>query len=289
MRKMMFYVVMGIMLWTWSLAAHSASETQQSVGETKISVQLYSVRDDLANNFKDTIATLAQWGIDGVEFAGDFGPFSENPSGLKDYLAELGLEVSGAHVSFDALKGDAFSKTVDFHTQLGTPYLIIPWDERAFSATQVGEVVSDLNQIDAKLKGSGIQVGFHNHAQELAPYNGSTFWDYIAKNTHKDVVLQLDVGWVIHAQKDPLKFIANYPSRIKTSHFKSELENDPNSALLPLIGKDGVDWRAIADAGFSSEQLSWIVVEQEVYPDGMSPMASLAASVAGTKRMLNGQ
>ncbi|BFT31273.1 sugar phosphate isomerase/epimerase [Alteromonas sp. D210916BOD_24] len=289
MQKTVFQILVATILWSWGVMAHSASVAQETAGEAKISVQLYSVRQDLANDFNGTITTLSQWGIDGVEFAGDFGPYSNDPLGLKSFLNGVGLAVSGAHVSFNALKGDAFSKTVDFHTQLGTPYLIIPWDERAFSATQVSEVVSDLNHIAKQLQGSGIQVGFHNHSQELAPYNGSTFWDYIAKNTHEDVVLQLDVGWVIHAQKDPLKFITNYPSRIKTSHFKSELGSEPHTALSPLIGKDGVDWRAIADAGFSANQLSWIVVEQEVYPNGMSPMASLAVSVAGTKQMLTGR
>ncbi len=269
------------------VCSHTLANTETKLADIKISVQLYSVRDDVARNFEKSLSDIAQLGIDGVEFAGDFGPYKDDPEGLKDFLSQRGLQSSGAHVSFDALKGDAFAKTVDFHSKLGTPYLIIPWDERAFSTSSVDEVVNDLNDVAEKLQGSGIRVGFHNHSQELAAYNNTTFWDYIAKNTRSDVLLQLDVGWVIHAGADPVVFVSNYPSRISTSHFKSEVKDKNNTALTPLIGKDGIDWQAILMAGHHAKQFDWIVVEQEVYPNGLSPMASLSTSVAGLQSVLS--
>lgn len=249
----------------------------------KTSVQLYSVRDALAEDFKQTLSTLAKLGIDGVEFAGDYGPYAEDPAGLRAFLAELGLQASGAHLSFDALRKEQFDATVDFHTQLGTPFLIIPWDERAFSSTEVGSVVSDLQMIATQLRGTGIQVGYHNHAQELADFQNATYWDYIAQNTSPDVVLQLDVGWVLHTGQEPTDYINKYPGRTLTTHFKPEVVRD--GGISPIIGEDGIDWLTILNTAKSSGGAQWIVIEQEVYPNGLTPMEALACSVAGFQQI----
>lgn len=261
-------------------------ERQGNVIDNKISVQLYSVKDDVAEDFTRTLTALADLGIDGVEFAGDYGPYNDNPEGLRRFLDDLGLQVSGAHVSFDMLKSDSFDKTVAFHKKLGTPYLIVPWDERAFSPEHIDEVVSDLNHISDNLRNTSIRVGYHNHAQELAPFKNSTFWDYLAENTNSEVVLQLDVGWVVNAGGEPISFIKNYPGRIKTSHFKSEVKKKGDASLTPLIGLDGVAWKEIVVAGNLKQQLEWIVVEQEAYPNGLTPMESLSTSVESLQNTL---
>lgn len=282
----MFKPILCILLGVLCLASCAAENRTGAKTHNKISVQLYSVRDDVANDFQGTLLELSELGIDGVEFAGDYGEYENNPEGLKGFLTQLGLKVSGAHVSFDMLKGDSFRDTIDFHKKLGTPYLIVPWDERAFSPEHIDEVVKDLNQISLKLEGTGIKVGYHNHAQEIAEFNNSTFWDYLAINTNSEVVLQLDVGWVVHAGREPTDFIADYPGRIITSHFKSEVKNKSDSSLTPLIGKDGVAWREIVASGNAKQQLDWIVVEQEAYPDGLSPMESLSTSVRALQYIL---
>ena len=56
-------------------------------------------------------------GFDGVEFAGDFGPYSDNPAALKAKLTELGLVASSAHVGFDALNESNIDSTLAFFTK----------------------------------------------------------------------------------------------------------------------------------------------------------------------------
>lgn len=282
----MFKRIVCTLLGVLCVASCTTSNLSVSEEHNRISVQLYSVRDDVANNFQGTLVELSELGIDGVEFAGDYGEYENNPEGLKGFLTQIGLKVSGAHVSFNMLKGDRFSETVNFHKKLGTPYLIVPWDERAFSPKHIDELVNDLNQISLKLAGTGIKVGYHNHAQEIAEFSNSTFWDYIAQNTNSDVILQLDVDWVVHADQEPTDFIDDYPGRIKTSHFKSEVKRKNDSSLIPLIGKDGVEWKEIVATGNAKQQLDWIVVEQEAYPNGMSPMESLSTSVKAIQSIL---
>ena len=55
-----------------------------------------------------------------------------------------------------------------------------------------------------------MQIAYHNHAQEFGRFNDATFWDYIAGQTNHEVLLQLDIGWVVNAKRDPLEFIQQW-------------------------------------------------------------------------------
>ena len=59
-----------------------------------IALQLYTVRDALARNFKDVVTCVAEIGYVGVETAGFPGTTPEEAS---DLFADLGLEVCSAH------------------------------------------------------------------------------------------------------------------------------------------------------------------------------------------------
>ena len=52
-----------------------------------IAVQLYSVRDEMQNDFYGTIKKMKEIGYDGVEFA---GLFDQNPEEIKAFCDENG-------------------------------------------------------------------------------------------------------------------------------------------------------------------------------------------------------
>ncbi|VUD51739.1 Inosose dehydratase [Thalassocella blandensis] len=253
----------------------------------KIGVQLWSVKEDVKKDFNATLQRLANLGFDGVEFAGEFGPFEENPTALKDFLQSLHLEVSAAHIGFEALSEESFDKTVNFYRALGVSTLIIAWDERAWDDKGVVEMVQELNQLSEKLAPYEINIGFHNHDQEFKAYAEGTYWDYIAQNTHENVVLQLDVGWVRYAGLDPVTFVERYPGRTLTSHFK--IRTRPEQDLSPVIGQNPrgkLNWEALIQAEIQSGGTQWFIVEQEEYPEAVSPMDAVAASKEGLMDIL---
>ena len=49
----------------------------------------------------------------------------------------------------------------------------------------------------------------------------------------------------------------------------------------PIIGLDGVRWDAIYESAVEFGGAEWIVIEQEEYPDGLTPLESVARSKAG--------
>ncbi|WP_286233545.1 sugar phosphate isomerase/epimerase family protein [Thalassotalea sediminis] len=251
----------------------------------KLSVQLWSVKDDVNASFKQTLSSLAEMGFQGVEFAGAFGPFKDDPKALKNFLSSKALEASGAHLGFDQLNEENFAKTVEFYKAIGATMLIVPWDERAWHPDGVKEVVSLLNDLAIKLKPHGMRIGFHNHDQEFNNFEGTTYWDYIATNTSSDVVLQQDVGWTTYAGKDPVEYVKRYPGRTLTTHYKVRLP-EGTTGKLPIIGKDTIDWLALTKANIAVGGTLWIVVEQEEYPNGLTPMEAVLASKHGLDKIL---
>jgi sugar phosphate isomerase/epimerase len=249
-----------------------------------ISVQLWSVKNDLKADFKGTVESLAQMGFQGVEFAGDFGPYQNKPNELKAFLIDNSLQVSGAHVGFDLLTEDKIDATLSFYQQLGVQFIIVPWDERAWHPTGVIEVAKELTMLSEKLKPYGLLIGFHNHDKEFNDFQGSTYWDYIAQNTPDSVLLQLDAGWVNYAGKDPISYVKKYAGRTLTTHYKVRTKYDDN--IVPVLGQDNYDWAELIQVDIEFGGTKWIVVEQEEYPNGLTPMQAVAQSKLGLDNII---
>lgn len=245
-----------------------------------VSVQLWSVKDEVKQDFEGTLSTLADMGFDGVEFAGEFGDYEQNPRALKALLDGLGLKVSGAHLSFEKLNDDNFLDTTAFYQAIGCDTLIVPYDARAFNAEKVDEVVADLNRLSAKLAPMGIKIGYHNHEHEFGQYQQTTYWDYIASHTNDNVVMQQDVGWTTYAGKDPVEYVKRYPERSYTTHYKVKLPEDAQGKL-PFIGQDTIDWPSLIEANMTVGGTQWLVVEQEEYPNNLTPLEAVKISKQG--------
>jgi sugar phosphate isomerase/epimerase len=273
--------------------AHKDNNTQQYKNQAipKISVQLWSVKDELKKDFKDTLTQIAKMGFDGVEFAGDFGPYANDAKGLKSFLDSLGLKASSAHVKFDVFEAEHFEQTVAFYKAIGTDTLINPWDERAWDVNKVDGFIADLTSLHTKLKAEGFHFGFHNHDQEFNAHKDSTFWDHIAKSTPKDLVLQMDVGWVTIAEKDPVAYINRYPGRTLTTHIKAKLPKSvaaktATNGKRPIVGDDVTNWDAVLKADITVGGTKWFVIEQEEYPDGLTPLEAVKLSKQGLDKAI---
>lgn len=250
----------------------------------RLGLQLWSVKDELRRDFDGTLARIAQLGFQGVEFAGQFGPYRSNPAGLKAILDKNGLQCAGAHVIIGQLAPRYFVTTTAFYKTLGCHLLVVPMDARGGDAGQAAALGKDLTDLSAKLKAENMRIGYHNHAQEFSGTVGDTAWDVIARSTPNDVVLQQDVGWTTFAGKDPVFYVRRYPGRTVSTHFKAKV---PDGAPgKPIIGQDGTDWLALIRAVREVGGTEWIIIEQEEYPDGLTQLGAVAASSAGLKSFM---
>lgn len=251
-----------------------------------VSIQLWSVKDTLKTDFKGTLNELAKMGFDGVEFAGDFGSFKEQPEQLKKYLDSLGLVVSGAHVSLKDISAKNVHNTLRFYKKLGTTDVIVGWEPKAWHQDGVNEVVSILNNASVSAKQLGMRIGMHSHQHILDKYRDKTFWDHIAQKTNNDVILQLDVGWTTYVGADPIKYVKRYPCRTKTTHYKAN-SNSISGNTLPIVNQDGTDWHNLLKANINVGCTEWLVIEQEEYPNKMSQLQAVSASYQGLSDVIN--
>jgi len=256
-----------------------AAETSPRIG-----VQLWSVKDEIKQDFEGTLTKIARLGFQGVEFAGEFGPYRSNPAGLKAFLDKNKLQCAGAHVGFDQLADARFEATTAFYKTLGCANLVIPMDARGASVEGSTSMSKELSALSSKLAPKGMRIGYHNHAQEMAGEVGSTPWDVIARNTPKASIMQQDVGWTTHAGKDPVAYVYKYPGRTVSTHYKAKFA--PGTTGTPIIGQDRTDWAGLTRALRQAGGTDWIIVEQEEYPNGMGQLDTVAASLKGLKAVL---
>ncbi|PWF39072.1 sugar phosphate isomerase/epimerase [Massilia glaciei] len=247
-------------------------------------VQLWSVKDEIKTDFEGTLTRLAKLGFEGVEFAGHFGRFGNDPAGLKAFLDKSGLRCTSAHVGLDLFAPAKFYATTRFYKTLGCMDLIVPADRRAFTAAGSPQVARELAALSAKLAPLGMRTGYHNHAEEMAGAVGETPWDILARGTPQDAILQQDVGWTTQAGKDPVAYVRRYPGRSISMHYKAKFA--PGTSGTPIIGQDRTDWVGLTLAARSVGGTVWMIVEQEEYPNGMGQVESVAASLRGLKAEL---
>ncbi len=266
----------------WLLLA--AATTHAAPAAPRLGVQLWSVKDEIRQDFKGTLAKIGQLAFQGVEFAGEFGPYKDDPGGLKAFLDGQGLRCAGAHLGFDALADARFEATTAFYKTLGCTNLIIAMDKRGASTAGSAAMSKELTALSARLAGKGMRIGYHNHAEEFAGKVGETPWDVIARGTPAAAILQQDVGWTTYAGKDPAAYVRRYPGRTVSTHYKAKFA--AGTSGTPIIGQDRTDWAGLTRAVRQEGGTDWIIIEQEEYPNGMGQLEAVAASLKGLQAVL---
>jgi len=225
-----------------------------------IALQLYSVRHDCEKDLAATLEAVAKMGYEGVEFAGYYGRSAKE---LRKMLDDLGLKVAGSHVRLDTLEGDALAETVAFNRELGNRFLIVPGlsEERRNSHEAWLETARIFDQIAERLAPEGMVTGYHNHTIEFTEMGGELPLDTFVSNTRQDVVMELDLGHVVHGGADPVAFLERYPGRAVTVHLKDYSHTNDTA----LIGEGDVRWDEVFRLCESVGGTEWYIVEQETY------------------------
>lgn len=244
-----------------------------------IGVQLYSVRQNCAEDLPGTLKAIAKMGYEGVEFAGYYGRDAKT---LRRMLDDLGLKCCGTHIGLDTLLGDNLQATVEFNKTLGNKFLIVPGLPEQYRGSKEAwlKTASVFNEIAEKLEPHKMRVGYHNHSAEFQPIDGELPWDLFFGNTKKSVVMQFDTGNAMHGGGDPVKFLKRYPGRAATVHLKPFSEKEPNA----LIGEDELPWKKILELCRTSGGTEWYIIEYE--SDKFTPLVSIEKCLNALKKII---
>ncbi len=245
-----------------------------------LALELYSLRDACKADLAGTIREVAQIGYVAVEFAGYFDHSAEQ---LKAMLDENGLKCAGTHTSLDSISDQNIEATAKFNAVFGNPYLIVPGVGAEYHGSRDGalRLADKLSQASKTAAEFGARVGYHNHSWEFAPLpNGDIPLELMAANAPPEVIWQFDTGNAQEAGYDPIPFLENWKSRMGTVHLKPFAADFANY----FVGEDDTDWKAIF-AALEGGATEYFIVEQERYPEPLTPQECVARCLKNLKAM----
>ena len=287
---MMFVVAMMAFASCGGNASKKAESQQTEVKELPVGLQLYTVRDDMAKDFKGTLQQVKALGYDGVEFAGLFG---HAPADIKAWCAEIGLNPISAHVPLAEMLEDIDKVIADYKT-IGCEYIVVPYvtEERRPGGELFKQMVEEIRAIGAKCKEAGLVLLYHNHDFEFQKTEtGEIGLDYLYANVPADLLqTELDQCWLKYAGQDPVAYLEKYSGRSPVVHLKDyyasgEQKEDPY-ALIGLnegekkenkafefrpLGYGVQDIPSIIEASKKAGS-KWFIVEQDQPSLGKTPM-----------------
>lgn len=207
-----------------------------------VGLQLYSVRDDLRQDFEGTLKKVADMGYEYVELAGYYG---KSASELKELLGKYSLKCTSVHQG-PAPFFEEGHKIIDYLEELGIKYCVIPWYERAkleYGTPVWDETIEKFRQYSAALAEKGIKTLYHNHDFEFDIIDGKCIIDRLYETLDKDVLNpQFDTCWVHYAGYDPCEYLEKYGDRLDVLHLKDfqckNLGGGPAYALIDGDGKE---------------------------------------------------
>jgi sugar phosphate isomerase/epimerase len=254
---------------------------KEALRAANLGVELYTVRSIITNNPAQVLKSIHEMGYKEVEavFAslGAIGP------ALKD----SGLKPVSVHVD-TALFMEGGSKLDDAFGQVkqfGFEYAVLPYIPPAQrgGADTFKKLAETLNKSGEKANAAGLKLCYHNHAFEFEPLAGTTGFEILMHDTHKDLAsLELDIFWASVAGHDPVAVLKKYSGRIPLLHLKDKKSGQPvqyNEKVTPdtfrEIGNGSIDIAAVLATAKKSAVRHYFVEQDQT---SGSPLDSLRQS-----------
>ena len=245
-----------------------------AMSDQKFGVQLYSFREAMAEDALGTLKKIAELGFKEIESArSDKGLYyGLAPEDMKMACADLGMQLTSGHVALD----DDFHHTMEQAVASGQEYVICSsLPSKGQTTDNYKTVAEKFNTAGEACRKLGLKFGYHNHEYEFESDNGTVLYDVLMDNTDKNLVyMELDLGWVIVAGKDPLDYFAKYPGRFPLWHMK-DMNMDKKESTE--FGKGGLDIATMM-AHQKESGVQHIYIEQEEYAS--TPFESMEDNMA---------
>ncbi len=227
--------------------------------EKNYGIQLYSVRDAMANDMAGTMQKVADMGYKYVEFAGFFGHTAEE---VKEMLDKTGLICSGTHSPWTDLRPSKIMETIAYHKTIGNPDYIVPGADLS-TLEKIEEFCAVMNYAQPILAAEGIKLGYHNHSHEfkVMPW-GSTIHGELERRTN--VHFEIDTFWAFNAGIDPIQTLARLKNRIHVIHLKDGFVGGKG---IPL-GKGEAPVKRVVEYA-AANNLTMVVESETLTPSGL--------------------
>lgn len=223
-----------------SCGTKTTTATTETIAPPKkdIALQLYSLRGEISKDYEGTVKKVGEIGYTAIEAAnyGDGKFYGKSPEEFKADLEKAGLYALSSHasrsLSANELKKKDYSESMKWwdqciaaHKAAGMKYIVAP-------SMPVPKTIADLqtyceyyNEIGKRCNENGMKFGYHNHSFEITEIEGKIMYEYMIENTNPDhVFFQMDVYWIVMAQRSPVDYFNKYPGRFELLHIKDNKE-----------------------------------------------------------------
>ena len=253
-----------------------------------IAIQLYSVRDEAAQDLRGTLEAIKAMGYDGVEFAGLHG---YAPADVKAMCAEIGLVPVSAHVPYYDMVADPKGVLSDY-AEIGCEYVAIPYltPECRPGTDGFAKVVENAEMLGKEAKALGMTLLYHNHDFEFEKIDGKYALEVLYDTVPADLLqTELDTCWVRVGGEEPAAYVRKFSGRAPVVHLK-DYTGGKSEHMYELIGIESEEKEAeenpfeFRPVGFGVQNIpaiikaaedagaEWLVVEQDQPSMGLDPM-----------------
>lgn len=199
-----------------------------------IGLQLYSVREQLSEDFEGTIRKIADMGYAGVE------PYGGLPCDLDvaaDLFKELDLDVPNSHVGFpDENTQESVLKIAEAFQLSRVAVAYLP-AEMFETIDSIKGVCDKLNNANEFAKANGLTLGYHNHWWEFKELDGQSTLDLMLAELEDDIFLEVDTYWIQVGGLDIVPVLEKVGHRAPFLHLKDGSLNREDSMLAVGDGK----------------------------------------------------
>jgi sugar phosphate isomerase/epimerase len=259
-----------------------------------LGIQLWTVKEEAEKDLEGTLRKLYALGFREIEFAGYYGKTAAEIGAL---LKNIGLTAVSTHAGAAdiAKKGDEIirdAKTLGLKFVICSSPMVspekdkLPWEER-MNAVDLADWKANaelFNKFGKQVADAGMTFGYHNHSAEFKKLDGKTSFDHLFGMTDPKLVkIELDVGWVVVAQADPLAILNQYKGRVVALHVKDVAKRgadgkDPSSVA---VGEGVIDWKKVIGAAHANGVNHYFYEQEAPFTRPILESAKMSADYLG--------
>jgi len=209
-------------------------------------IQLFTLMNEIDKDTMGTLQKVASFGYKNIEtaFSKQAGIYGKTPKEFKTLLQDMGMNWRSHHVIGGALKlppgykmpngadgkpitmpvmknlTNNSQELIDTVAEGGIKYIVcanIP----VTTADEIKQAAVVLQRAGEQAKKAGLQLVYHNHANEFGNTGGIVAYDYFLSQVNADILkMELDLGWAFKAGKNPVDIFKQNPGRFPLWHVK---------------------------------------------------------------------
>ncbi|MEU4624906.1 sugar phosphate isomerase/epimerase [Actinoplanes sp. NPDC023801] len=264
-------------------AAARGGGSPRRVPRDQISVQLYTLRNQLAVDLEGSLTELAAIGYTRVEHAGFVG---RTAAQFRAALDNAGLRATSGHAGIpQPWNAETWKRALEDAAIVGNKFIVHPYfgtgpNGPIRDAAVYRAFAADLNKAGELARRAGLSFGYHNHHNEFLRQSGTeiTGFDILTRETDPRLVhLEVDIYWAWRGAADPVDLIEKNRRRIKQVHVK---DMDVNSSFADP-GDGLIDFERVFRRAGEAGLIEYIVERDDAGSPPRTPAQALDTARVG--------